>query len=96
MIHLEGRHKKIIEKILAISPVDFYAFGSRVTGTHRKFSDLDLAYKEPLAEKTVIQLETAFEESDLPFKVDLVNYSKCSEAFKKIIDAEAVLFYHRS
>jgi predicted nucleotidyltransferase len=50
------------------------AFGSRVVGQPRPFSDLDLAVcgEEPLDDATLVDLRDAFEESDLPIMVDVV------------------------
>jgi predicted nucleotidyltransferase len=45
MIFLEKKHFEIIKNILDNYPYDFYVFGSRVKGTHRKLSDLDLCIK---------------------------------------------------
>lgn len=49
-------------------------FGSRAKGNYKKYSDLDL-WLETTPEITPTELSTlseAFEESDLPIKVDLV------------------------
>ena len=50
------------------------AFGSRVTGDNRPFSDLDIAIAgdAPLDETTLFRLQEALEESDLPINVDVV------------------------
>lgn len=61
-------------------------FGSRVKGTQKKYSDLDLAIKDPITGYNYVLLQEAFEESDLPFTVDLVEYDRCDDYFKQIID----------
>ncbi|KZX14221.1 nucleotidyltransferase family protein [Methanobrevibacter filiformis] len=63
-------------------------FGSRLKGNNKKFSDLDLAFicNEGLGLKRRINLDIKFEESDLPYKVDVVDYNEASKEFKKIID----------
>ncbi|CAG8470055.1 6207_t:CDS:10 [Cetraspora pellucida] len=53
-------------------PYRFYAYGSRVKGTARKFSDLDLCYQEEMPWNVYGRVKEDFEESNLPFKVDLV------------------------
>tara|TARA_Y100001933_G_C18822271_1_gene489776 strand:+ start:66 stop:365 length:300 start_codon:yes stop_codon:yes gene_type:complete len=89
-MHIEPRHKHIVEKILKdnLPGIEVRAFGSRVKGTHRPHSDLDLVLvadgKVDL--KTIFLLEEAFDESDLPYKVDILDYSRIDESFKKIID----------
>ena len=46
-LHLSESNKKILESILNKyrADFDFVAFGSRVTGQHKEYSDLDLAIK---------------------------------------------------
>ncbi|MBI2094700.1 MAG: nucleotidyltransferase domain-containing protein [Candidatus Omnitrophica bacterium] len=78
-----------VRRILArgVPEYDVYAFGSRVAGKARKASDLDLAVMtdEPLPALRVADLREAFSESDLPFKVDLVDWAGAKEDFKKLI-----------
>ena len=68
-----------------------WAFGSRVHGRNLKpFSDLDLAVisDEPLRLDDLIALRRAFSESDLPFRVDVVDYAAADVGFRSIIKAE--------
>jgi type I restriction enzyme S subunit len=62
--------------------------GSRVSGRPKPFSDLDLVVMgdEPLDLRALGQLRDAFDESDLPFAVDIVEWSSASGAFRRIID----------
>lgn len=62
-----------------------FLFGSRITSKVKNFSDIDLLYFEEIPNDIIIKLEEEFEESDLPYKVDLVNYNKCDDNFKRII-----------
>lgn len=65
------------------------AFGSRVSGNPKPFSDLDLALLGPeaLPISTRADLQHAFTESDLPWKVDLVDWQSISPEFQNIIQA---------
>lgn len=65
--------------------------GSRVTGRAKPFSDLDLVVMgdEPLDFRTMGQLREAFDESNLPFAVDVVEWASASEGFRRIIDEQA-------
>ena len=56
-------------------------------GNARKFSDLDLAIinESPLDFATYAGLKDAFSDSDLPFKVDVVDWNNINEDFKKLI-----------
>ncbi|OHD23288.1 MAG: hypothetical protein A2Y38_24305 [Spirochaetes bacterium GWB1_59_5] len=50
-------------------------FGSRAQGNYRPNSDLDLVLYGPLDEKSADRLWTLFQESPLPFSVDVKRYS---------------------
>lgn len=80
---------QIIHKILYTLPEDttIYFFGSRVTGNAKPFSDVDIALEcpEPLHIRELAELEEAFTESDLPFKVDIVQVQDLSEEFMNAI-----------
>lgn len=92
MIFLKPDHLQIIQEILRNYPQTFYIFGSRVTGKARPLSDVDLCYKEPMSIRERRRLVEEFENSALPFTVDLVDYARCSPSFKEIIDKQLVLF----
>jgi len=85
MLHLEQRHFKIISEILSKFPYKLYAFGSRTKGTYRKLSDLDLCYVDTIPLRDLIKLEEELEDSDLPFKVEIIDYNHCSESFQNKI-----------
>lgn len=87
-ISIDQEDLELVVNILRQAPIDFYAYGSRAKGTNKKFSDLDLCYKQNLNQKILYKLMDDFEESDLPFKVDLTDYNKCSDRFKKLIDRD--------
>ncbi|HEV2916643.1 MAG TPA: nucleotidyltransferase domain-containing protein [Candidatus Babeliales bacterium] len=91
MIYLEDRHQNILQNILKKYPYTFYAFGSRAKGTQRKLSDLDLCFIEPIPLSVQAHIEEDFEESDLPFTVDLVNWNRADEAFKRLVYPDLVL-----
>jgi predicted nucleotidyltransferase len=90
MLEMEPRHLDIIKGILKKYPYSFYAFGSRVKGKARRFSDLDLLFKDQIPDNIVSHIEEDFEESDLPFKVDLVNWAYCTSSFKEMIEPDLV------
>lgn len=85
----------IIRNILRVHVPDrtVWAFGSRATGRAKQYSDLDLAINglRPLGIDLTAQLAEAFAESDLPYKVDIVDWSTASEAFKKVIERDRVV-----
>ena len=69
-----------------------WAFGSRVTWTAKPFSDLDIALEgtAPLAPEVLIDLEEAFEASDLPWKVDVIDLHAVSPEFRAIVERQRV------
>jgi len=69
-----------------------WAFGSRVTGTAKPYSDLDLAIigDTPLPISLLAGLAHDFTESNLPFKVDLIDWATTTSAFQKIIKSRYV------
>ncbi len=69
------------------------AFGSRVTGTTKKFADLDLAVMGDTspAPEVLADLEEDFRESDLPFKVDVVDWAATQDHFRRIIELRFVV-----
>jgi type I restriction enzyme S subunit len=68
------------------------AFGSRVTGKAKPFSDLDLAIMgdEALPLETRARLEEAFSESELPWKVDVLDWPLTEEGFQKAIEESSL------
>ena len=69
-----------------------WAFGSRVTWTAKPFSDLDIALEgvAPLAPDVLIDLEEAFDSSDLPWKVDVIDLNAVSPEFRAIVERQRV------
>lgn len=84
------KQAKIIRDILCHYPYLFLAFGSRVKGTHKEYSDLDLCYQAEISDSVIALLMDDFEQSDLPFKVDLVAWKRCSPEFQRIIRDDLV------
>jgi len=68
---------------------DVLAFGSRYRWTCEETSDLDLAVvgKGKVGFGVIGGMKDDFMESDLPFRVDVLDYHAISENFRKIIDA---------
>lgn len=65
-----------------------FVFGSRAGGTVKPWSDLDLSIEGPgpLSLSSLATLRDAFDESSLPWKVDLIDRCTASEEFGHIID----------
>ena len=75
----------LLSKYLANTKV--WAFGSRVKWTTRSNSDLDLVvFSSPEQDSQVSALKEALEESNLPFRVDLLVWDKLPESFQRNIE----------
>ena len=70
--------------------VQAWVFGSRATGRARPFSDLDILVTEPpnLTWDQRAQLRDAFEASELPFRVDVLEAGQLSGTFIERVRAE--------
>ena len=94
-IKITPQELEIVKKILEQHVPEYAvrAFGSRVHGKARRSSDLDLAVMTdvPMEILRMVNLKEAFSESDLPFKVDIVDWAETSENFRWIIEREYVV-----
>jgi len=90
MIDIKPTHLQTIKRILAehVPDCEVRAFGSRVRGKVKGYSDLDLAVvcQNDLRAERLRHLKEAFEESDLPFRVDVLDWKRISESFRKVIE----------
>lgn len=91
------KHLNIIKDICRQhlpSNVNVWVFGSRANMKAKEYSDLDLALEQkngtPVSAKLRMSLASEFEESDLPWKVDVIDFNRVSLEFKKIIEKEKV------
>lgn len=68
---------------------EIIVFGSRIHGTAKLWSDLNLAIKakSPLDWKLLAEIKEAFQESELPFRVDILVWNDISAAFRKAIES---------
>jgi len=72
---------------------EVWVFGSRAKPKAKPYSDLDLAIitTRPLSPDVRSALAEDFSESDLPWKVDIVDWATTSEAFRHIIEQSKVI-----
>lgn len=73
---------------------DIRVMGSRAEGRSKPFSDLDLVVmgSEPLDLRTIGQLRDAFDDSNLPFAVDIIEWASCSDGFRRLVETHAKPF----
>lgn len=95
LIDIHPEEWAIVRDVLQknVPQCEVWAFGSRVTGKASEFSDLDLVIitDTPLSLDVSASLSNDFSESDLPWKVDLVDWATTSESFRNIIEQAKVV-----
>jgi uncharacterized protein len=93
-IALSPEEWEIVSEILRshLPGREVWAYGSRARRTRlKKYSDLDLAIEgPPLSLSTLSALAEAFDESSLPFKVDVVDAASLDPEFHRRIEADKV------
>jgi predicted nucleotidyltransferase len=94
-LDLRPEHWAIVRDILARHAAgrEVWAFGSRAKGTAKPYSDLDLTIlgDTPMSYAQGAALADAFAESDLPWKVDIVDWASTDSAFRHIIERDKVV-----
>jgi predicted nucleotidyltransferase len=90
MICMTESQLELVKNILNthVPDCEVRAFGSRYLWTAKDYSDLDLVVvgNEKLDKKTFYALKEAFEDSDLPFRVDLLDWNEVSAEFRAVIE----------
>jgi predicted nucleotidyltransferase len=88
-IDLAPHDLELVIKILQqyIPEHEVRVFGSRINNKAKKFSDLDLVVmtKEPLPLVTLADLTEAFSSSNLPIKVDLLDWARLGDEVREVI-----------
>lgn len=93
-IDINPIHLETIKRILDehVPDCEVRAFGSRAKWNAEDYSDLDLAVvgNQPLDWRILSQLEMDFEESDLPFRVDILDWHDISDKFRELIEIDCI------
>ena len=90
-IDIRPDHLEIVLDILRenLAPdVKVWVFGSRASWATKRSSDLDLALEgaDRIDRKVRGALEDAFEDSDLPYTVDIVDMNRVSDKFRRVVE----------
>ena len=97
MVDLSPKHAKMVEDILSefASDCEVSVFGSRAMGKAKPWSDLDLLARgaAELPSRRIGRLQEAFEDSDLPFRVDVVDWHAITDTFRHRILTHAIVFW---
>ena len=94
-VDIRPDHLEIVQDILGEHlplGAQVWVFGSRANWSTKDSSDLDLAVdgSDNLDYKTMTRLEVAFEESDLPYTVDVVDLNAVSDKFRRIVEGQRI------
>lgn len=78
--------KNILFKFLDPQKNKVFIFGSRAIGKARKFSDIDIGIKSEKEINTLLlsDIKEAFEESNIPYTVDVVDFPQVSDKFNEV------------
>mgnify|MGYP003371072770 CR=1 FL=1 len=66
-----------------------YIFGSRALGSFKPTSDVDIALQGEITLGLIAGVMSDFDESNLPFCVDVIDYLQANEILKHHIDTQA-------
>lgn len=88
------RLKNIVMSEIGDASVKVYLFGSWARGEERRSSDIDIAVEWPGGAPSgkLADLREVLEESDLPFRVDVVELSVAGEVLADKVSKEGVLW----
>ena len=94
-IDIRADHLRIVQNVLhrhLPDGVKVWVFGSRASWMTKDSSDLDLALERDtdIPAQSLSALDVAFEESDLPYAVDIVDVKRISERFRRIVTHQRV------
>ena len=84
--------RRVAEHVLGGYDVDVYLFGSWANGTQRRTSDIDVAVDphRPLPPGALSILRERFEESRVPYRVEVVDLSEVDRAFRRTVIKQGI------
>ena len=95
IVDIRPDHLRLVRDILRqhVPLAEVWAFGSRAKWLARDTSDLDLCIRDAasLSFEQMGLLREAFEESNLPYKVDVVDWATISASFRKVVERDKVV-----
>ena len=84
--------RQIAMEVLGNQQVDLYLFGSWAKGTPAVYSDIDIAVGSPvpLPPGIFARLRERFEESHIPYRVDVVDLNSVAPEFREKVKQQGV------
>lgn len=83
------KEQSIIKDILRKYPYDFYYYGSRIKGDYTRGSDLDIL-TDKISYAELEEIETKFNESRIPYIVNISQKCNMDEKFYNLIKNDLV------
>ncbi len=96
-LDLQPRHLRVLLDLLRryTPEAEVWAYGSRVNHTAHETSDLDLVIRDPrrldAPLKNLHRLREALAESNLPILVEVLNWARIPEDFRREIQRQPVV-----
>lgn len=86
--------KEVFLRFLKDEDIKVVLFGSRARGDFVNTSDVDIGIiiKKEIDRKNLILLREYIEELNIPYKVEIIDFSTVSEEFKQMALKEAVVW----
>ena len=97
-LDLPERDRKEVARILNTTApgIEVWVYGSRINGTSYKMSDLDLVLRgrdlEPIDVTILAAVRNAFNESNIPILVDVLDWAQIPESFRQEILTDYMVF----
>ncbi len=88
-----AKARQIVLSLVAGRDIVVYLYGSRAGGKPRSFSDIDIALDaggDKIDERLLSEIRERFEESDIPFTVDVVDLARTAAPFRDKIRREGI------
>ncbi len=96
---MKNLDEKIKQKIVSVISVlipeaKIYLFGSRARGTNSERADIDIALDagKPLLPRDVDEVKSMFKESNIMYKIDVVDFHQISKLMRNEILRERVIW----
>lgn len=96
-LDLPHKYLQRVQELLRefVPDAEVWAYGSRVVGGSHEASDLDVVLRDPAdlsaENRRLAELKEAFIESDLPIRVDVMDWARIPESFHREIERAHVI-----
>lgn len=84
--------KNIVFKFLDPQEDKVFIFGSQASKKGRRYSDIDIGIEssKKISLLTMFAIRSQFEDSDIPYTVDIVDFRSVSSLFKKLAERKII------